>query len=159
MVKILNQIEEKFLILNLLFSTIIVFLNVVLRYVFNASLHWVDELARYLFIWLIWIGADFALREKRHLRIGMIADLLKGRARVALEIFVLVAWFGFSVFLGWQGVKLVSIVVAQDQLSTSMQINMGWAYACVPLGAIFMAVRLVFEIRDVIKTGKVPEAL
>ena len=159
MVKLLNQIEEKFLILLLLISTIIVFMNVVLRYVFSASLHWVDEAARYMYLWLIWVGADFALREGRHLRIGMIADRLRGWKRIALEILVLLLWFGFSVFLGYQGIKLVSIVVAQQQLSTAMQINMGWAYACVPCGAIFMAIRLVFEIRDVIKTGKVPEAL
>ena len=159
MVRLLNQIEEKFLILNLLFSTLLVFVNVVLRYCFHASLHWVDELARYLFLWLIWVGADFALREGRHLRIGMIADHVKGKARIALEILVLVVWFGFCVFLGWQGIKLVSVVVAQDQLSTSLQMNMGWAYACVPCGAIFMAIRLIFEIRDVIKTGKVPEGL
>ena len=42
MLKLINEIEEKFLIINLLFSTIIVFLNVVLRYIFSSSLSWVD---------------------------------------------------------------------------------------------------------------------
>ena len=51
MLKFLNNIEEKFLVLNLLISTLIVFMNVVLRYVFSASLSWVDEAARYMFIW------------------------------------------------------------------------------------------------------------
>ncbi len=158
MVKFLNDLEEKFLILLLLISTLLVFLNVVLRSL-NASLHWIDEAARYMYLWMIWLGADFALREKRHLRIGMIADRIKGKARIALELLVLVLWFGFSVFLGYQGVKLVSIVIQQGQVSAAMQINMAWGYACVPCGAIFMAIRLFFEIRDVIRTGKVPEAL
>lgn len=156
MSKVLNQIEEKFLVLNLLFSTIIVFLNVVLRYCFHNSLHWVDELARYLFIWLIWLGADFAFHERRHLRIDMLSAALKGKPKLILELFVHIAWFGFCCFLGYQGFKLVSTVVAQDQLSTSMQINMGWAYACVPLGGTFMAIRLIFDIKDMLLTGKIP---
>lgn len=155
MLKILNQIEEKFLILNLLISTLIVFMNVVLRYVFSASLHWVDEAARYMFLWLIWIGADFALREGKHLRIDMLVEKFTGKARVYIEIFVLTLWFCFCVFFGYQGVKLVSIVVAQQQLSTAMQINMGWAYACIPCGGIFMALRLILEIKEILRTGKI----
>ncbi len=155
MLRILNQIEEKFLILNLLVSTVLVFINVVLRYVFSSSLHWVDEAARYMFLWLIWIGADFALREGKHLRIDMLAERFKGKARVGLEIFVLVVWFCFCVFFGYQGVKLVSIVVMQQQLSTAMQVNMGWAYACIPCGGIFMAIRLIFEIREILRTGSI----
>lgn len=155
MLKILNQIEEKFLVLNLLVSTIIVFLNVVLRYVFSASLHWVDEAARYMFLWLIWIGADFALREGKHLRIDMLVEMFKGKTRVYIEIFVLTLWFCFCVFFGYQGVKLVSIVVQQGQLSTAMQINMGWAYACIPCGGIFMALRLILEIKEILRTGTI----
>jgi TRAP-type C4-dicarboxylate transport system permease small subunit len=157
MVKILNEIEEKFLILNLLFSTIIVFANVVLRYCFSASLHWIDEAARYLFLWLIWVGADFAYRENRHLRIGMIADNMKGRPRFILEVIVQSFWFAFCVFLGYQGVRLVLKVAAQNQLSTAMQINMGWAYACVPCGVIFMALRLASNIVELLRSGKFEE--
>lgn len=155
MLNILNQIEEKFLIFNLLISSLIVFMNVVLRYVFSASLHWVDEAARYMFLWLIWIGADFALRERKHLRIDMLVDKFTGKARVYVEIFVLTLWFCFCVFLGYQGVKLVLIVVAQQQLSTAMQINMGWAYACIPCSGIFMAFRLVLEIKEILHTGNI----
>ena len=82
MLKFLNNIEEKFLVLNLLISTLIVFMNVVLRYVFSASLSWVDEAARYMFIWLIWIGADYTLANRKHLRIDIISAKLHGRARL-----------------------------------------------------------------------------
>ncbi len=156
MLNIFNKIEEKFLILNLLVSTLIVFMNVVLRYVFSASLSWVDEAARYMFLWLIWVGADYALANRSHLRITMFPNKLHGKARIALELFVLTVWFSFCTFLGYQGIKLVSIVVMQQQLSTAMQINMGWAYACVPCGAIFMSVRLLLDIVSIIRTGVIP---
>ncbi|MFA0889516.1 MAG: TRAP transporter small permease [Synergistales bacterium] len=158
MLSIFNKIEEKFLILNLLVSTIIVFLNVVLRYVFSASLSWVDEAARYMFLWLIWVGADYAMANRAHLRITMIPDRMHGKSRIRIECLVLAIWLCFCVFLGYQGVKLVTIVVAQQQLSTAMQINMGWAYACVPCGAIFMAIRIFLDILSVIRTGTIPGA-
>ena len=155
MVKLLNNIEEKFLVLNLLISTLLVFMNVVLRYCFHASLSWVDEAARYMFIWLIWIGADYTLANRKHLRIDILSSKLKGKSRIALEIFVLTVWCGFSIFLGIQGVKLVSVVVKTGQLSTAMQISMGWAYLCIPLAGIFMAIRLVFEIIGILRTGEI----
>ena len=155
MLKFLNNVEEKFLILNLFISTLIVFMNVVLRYVFSASLSWVDEAARYMFIWLIWIGADYTLANRKHLRIDILSSKLQGKSRICLEIFVMAVWCGFCVFLGWQGVKLVRVVVEQQQLSTAMQISMGWAYLCIPLSGIFMAIRLAFDILHILGTGEI----
>ena len=155
MLKFLNTVEEKFLILNLFISTLIVFMNVVLRYVFSASLSWVDEAARYMFIWLIWIGADYTLANRKHLRIDILSSKLQGKSRICLELFVMAVWCGFCVFLGWQGVKLVRVVVEQQQLSTAMQISMGWAYLCIPLSGIFMAIRLAFDILHILGTGEI----
>lgn len=155
MLKLLNNVEEKFLILNLFVSTLIVFMNVVLRYIFSNSLSWVDEAARYMFIWLIWIGADYTLANRKHLRIDIISSHLKGKARLGLEIFVMGVWLAFCVFLGWQGTKLVYVVVQQQQLSTAMQISMGWAYLCIPLSGIFMSIRLVFDLFHTIRTGEI----
>lgn len=159
MLKFLNNIEEKFLVLNLLISTLIVFMNVVLRYVFSASLSWVDEAARYMFIWLIWIGADYTLANRKHLRIDIISSRLQGKVRLGLELFVMSLWLGFCIFLGCQGVKLVRVVVEQQQLSTAMQISMGWAYLCIPLSGIFMAIRLVFDILHLLRTGEIEKPL
>lgn len=158
MLNLFNKIEENFLILNLLISTVIVFVNVVLRYIFSSSLSWVDEAARYMFLWLIWIGADYALANRAHLRITMVPDKMHGRSRIGMECVVLTIWFCFCVFLGYQGLKLVYIVAAQQQLSTALQINMGWAYACVPCGAIFMAMRIFFDILSIVRTGAMPSA-
>ena len=155
MLKFLNNVEEKFLILNLFISTLIVFMNVVLRYVFSASLSWVDEAASYMFIWLIWIGADYTLANRKHLRIDILSSKLQGKSRICLELFVMAVWCGFCVFLGWQGVKLVRVVVEQQQLSTAMQISMGWAYLCIPLSGIFMAIRLAFDILHILGTGEI----
>ena len=106
------------------------------------------------------IGTESARRTKsvpnrKHLRIDILSSKLKGKSRITLEILVLSLWCAFSAFLGWQGIKLVSVVVKTGQLSTAMQISMGWAYLCIPLAGIFMTIRLVFEILGILRTGEI----
>lgn len=54
----------------------IVFINVVLRYGFASSLLSVDELSRYLFVWLTFLGAIVAFMEDRHVRVTFFIDRL-----------------------------------------------------------------------------------
>ncbi|WP_392439572.1 TRAP transporter small permease subunit [Edwardsiella piscicida] len=63
----------------------IVFINVVLRYGFASSLLSVDELSRYLFVWLIFLGAIVAFMENRHVRVTFFIDRLAPAWRRRLE--------------------------------------------------------------------------
>ena len=73
--------------------TILVFIQVVMRYVFSNSLSWSEELARFIFLWLSWIGASYAVKERSHFRVEMFADMIKGTARRQFEYFILIVWF------------------------------------------------------------------
>lgn len=143
--KIWDHLEEYVLVWSLMFSVFLIFLQVVMRYVFRNSLSWSEELARYVFLWQIWLGASFAVKEHRHLRIEMIVDRLHGRNRQFFELFVLLIWFGFSVFLALKGSELSMLLFKRGQVSPAMRIPMGFAYASVPVGCTLMSIRLVLE--------------
>ena len=64
-----KRFEELILVPSLVFTVILVFSQVVMRYVFQSSLYWSEELARYLFVWQTWLGASLAVREASHIRI------------------------------------------------------------------------------------------
>ena len=64
-----NQLEAHLLVCSLIFTVILVFFQVILRYVFSSSLSWSEELARYIFIWQIWLGTSVAQRDNSHVRI------------------------------------------------------------------------------------------
>ena len=145
-----DNAEEYLLVGRLAFNVVLVFFQVVMRYVFQNSLSWSEELARYIFLWQTWLGASYAVKEHRHLRVEMLADRFKGRARLVFELFVLVVWFGFSGFLAYQGYQMTSFLVQSGQTSAAMQIPISWAYASVPVGCGLMALRLVGEIRRVL---------
>ena len=58
LVTIWNKIEEYFLVYSLILMVALVFIQVIMRYIFNNSLSWSEELVRYIFIWQIWLGAS-----------------------------------------------------------------------------------------------------
>lgn len=63
-----TYIEEKVLIGSLIFNTLLIFLQIIMRGAFNSSLSWSEELSRYIFIWQIWLGADLAFAYGEHIK-------------------------------------------------------------------------------------------
>jgi TRAP-type C4-dicarboxylate transport system permease small subunit len=149
--KHLNNFEEYVCVFGMATMTAVVFLQVIMRYVFSNSLSWSEEFSRYVFIWISWLGASYAVRENSHFRFKMLADKLEGNARRCLELFVLLAWFTFCFFLAWYGTRLVLFLIARGQISAAMEIPMSLPYAAVPIGVGCMCIRLIIEMWKVIK--------
>ena len=72
----MNRIEESFLALMLVGMTLVTFVQVVARYVFNYSFTWAMELTDVLFAWLIFIGASYGVRVGAHIGIDMLVRKL-----------------------------------------------------------------------------------
>lgn len=125
-----------------------------MRYVFDHSLAWSEELARYVFLWQIWLGASFAVKEHRHLRIEAIKNILSPKAQKNFELLTLVIWFGFSLFLAFKGSELTMILLQRGQVSPAMRLPMAYAYASVPVGCGLMAIRLIEEMFGLFRKGE-----
>ena len=136
--------------------TILVFIQVVMRYVFSNSLSWSEELARFIFMWVSWIGASYAVRERAHFRVEMFADMMKGEKRKWFELVILIVWFVFCVFMAFIGTRLIIFLVETGQISAAMEIPMSWVYASVPVGCGLMALRLIVEIKKLLSGEYVP---
>lgn len=150
--KFLDNFEEYFVVWSLAIMTVVVFLQVIMRYVFSNSLSWSEEMARFIFLWLSWIGAAYAVKERSHFRVEMFANMIKNKmARKHYELFILLIWFGFSFFLTWYGTLLVLFLVDTGQFSAAMEIPMAWPYASVPVGCAMMTVRLIIEMWKIMK--------
>ncbi len=121
--------------------TVVVFLQVVYRYVLTQPLHWSEELARYLFVWLSILGATLGLQKRGHFGLDIFYRMLpsKGKHFFQFLINLLIGIVIFVILI--QGIKLVQKTVLQD--SPAMGISMGWAYACLPVGAALMAIHLI----------------
>jgi TRAP-type C4-dicarboxylate transport system permease small subunit len=149
--KFLDNFEEYFVVWTMALMTVLVFCQVVMRYVFSSSLSWSEEFARFIFMWLSWVGASYAVKERSHFRVEMFANLLKGRRRRNFELLILAVWFGFSVVMAWLGTRLMIFLMETGQISAAMEIPMSWVYASVPAGCGLMALRLAAEIVKILR--------
>lgn len=141
--KIWDHLEEYFLIPTLIFSVMLIFAQVVMRYVFSNSLSWSEELARYLFLWQSWIGVSYGVKKNMHLRILILPGKLKGRAKDILEIIVNTIWFAFGTFMIFKGFELAMMIASRGQASAALRLPMQIAYLSVPVGCLLMNLRLI----------------
>jgi len=142
--KMLNdKLEEYFLVITLTLSVILIFAQVIMRYVFSASLSWSEELARYLFLWQIWIGASFAAKNEKHLRTDILKTAVPNKYKNYVELIALIIWLAFSIFLTYKSSLLVMSIGKTHQLSPAMRMPMTYAYASVPFGCGLMSIRLI----------------
>ncbi|WP_366655685.1 TRAP transporter small permease [Fodinicurvata sp. EGI_FJ10296] len=147
----LERVEEALvaILLTVMLATII--LQVLARYVFNLPLAWTEELARYLFIWLIFLGSSQAMRWGNHIAIGMVADRLPDiLARIsALIVHLLIAAFlVVLIFMGWRIAMTVAPV-----MSVAMKMPLMIVYLPLPIAGAVMLVRTLCTIVRIIRHG------
>lgn len=85
--KLLNLLEHFLkgtIFASLALMVIFVFLNVMLRYMFNSGLAWSGEVARYLFVWIIFLGSVIAVKEQSHLGV----DILVSKLNLSVQKFL-----------------------------------------------------------------------
>jgi TRAP-type C4-dicarboxylate transport system permease small subunit len=111
-------------------------IQVFFRYVVQSSLGWSEELSRYLFVWLIFIGAAVALPKGFHIAIDMLVTELPLHVRRWVQGAASVSVLLFFIFLIIEGVHLCNL--ARGQTSAAMEIPMAIAYLCIPLGSLLM---------------------
>ena len=134
---------------------VLVFGNVVLRYGFNSGLTLSEELSRWLFVWMTFLGAVVALNDRAHLGTdSLIARLPRAGQRFCLGLSLLVmlaiCWL---VFRGsWQQMEI-------NWASTSavMEVSMGWLYLSGVVFAVLSAPILLVQLARLL-TGRMSDA-
>ena len=137
-----KNFEKWFLIISLVAMVLIIFMQVVLRW-FDAATVWAEELARYIMLYQVWIGAAYAVREDAHIRITALIGKLTGKKRKVSETVVLTLWLIFALWLTVEGILLVKEISIMGQVSSAMRIPMTSPYASVPIGGALMSFRLI----------------
>ncbi|WP_421779092.1 TRAP transporter small permease [Hoeflea sp.] len=131
--------------------------EVLRREVLAYSSIWGEEVVRYAFIYLAWIGAAAAVRERAHIRIDVIMHYLGPRAKAAVYMLGdLVMLLVALVALYWS-FESVAVSYKFGSVSHGLRISMVWFLLAVPIGFSLMILRLIQSfIHDVnaLRTGK-----
>ena len=140
-----------------LFALIVIVLTaeVIARYVFSSSFRWSEELSRFLFIWLIFIGASYAALKKSHIYIETFFMILPKKVKPYARLIGNVVWLLFSIFACYLGIDQTLAIYNTAQLSPGMQIPLYFVYVSIPLGFLLMSFRvlqlIILELKDLRK--------
>lgn len=149
-----EKLEEGFLVLTMVAMVLLIFVQVISRYLFEASLSWSEELARYVHIWQIWIGASFAVRKREHIKVEAFKNLFNETGKKVIELISIILWFALAVFLAIAGTDLVTTIFTRGQSSPAMQMPMWAIYSAIPLGGLLMSIRLIQQVYFLFKPEK-----
>jgi C4-dicarboxylate transporter DctQ subunit len=136
------NLEEGALCFLLAVMTVITFVTVVTRYVFDLPLSYIDQLVPNLFVWVTFLGASAAVKRRAHLGLSLVADALPPRARAVLDVAVLGGTGAFFLLAAWYGWQVVRMQV-ENGLTTSLGYPAWLVGIAVPLGGALFAVRAV----------------
>ena len=128
------------------------FINVVARYVFNASLTWASELTTYLFIWSTFFGAVYCFKKSEHISITLLID--KAGIRWVKPLFisslvVSIVYMGAISFFGYDYLLLVNDL---EETSVDLGVQMWLVYLVVPVSFACSVYILVIRFFETLKT-------
>ena len=150
---ILNHIEEVIIVSMFALMVIIIFVQVIMRKAGN-SLSWSEELGKFLFVWISWMGISLGQREGEHIKI---TDRLPFRLAQIVNIISDIVVIIICAVIFYYGVELV---VAQGNVPyAGIKISTSWGYLAVVLGCGLMILRTLVSIKRSALTlinGKLP---
>ena len=146
-----TNIEEWTLFIIVMAALISLFINVVLRYGFNYTLAWSEELVRIVIIYSTFVGASVAVKQRAMIRIDAIVQIfpkLKPGLTIATNLLMLV-FAGMMVYFGY---KMTHLQYLTHQKTIIMQIPLVIIYAIMPVMGIMVFIRTVQVIIQDIRT-------
>jgi TRAP-type transport system small permease protein len=106
------------------------------RYILHQSLHWATEAPNFLFMWIVFLGAAIAYRDKKHIAFAIFVEKLPLRIRNFVEMTTILTLTAFFAFLLVTGSKVVLINMASE--TEALKIPYGIVYAGVPIASFLM---------------------
>lgn len=153
--KLFNTFESGALIIALAVMVIVIFTQVVMRYIFNNALSWSEEFARYLFVWFSWIGVSAGLKDGEHLRVEILSTALIRRGHMkskeALDILVNLVWLATTAIVTIYGFEVVQSQMELHVVTPAMRLPVWLGYLSIPACSAVVGIRLIVKIIESLK--------
>jgi C4-dicarboxylate transporter, DctQ subunit len=141
MFKLLDAFEE-FLVGWFIFSSaMLAFLLVILRYFFGKGLIWGSEAIILLVVWATFFGAGIAIREKSHIELEVVRDLLPPAFRLPVVVLADLLCTGITLFIMIFGAKWTLFLYHGEGINVATELPEWIIFLCVPLAGLTMTIR------------------
>jgi C4-dicarboxylate transporter, DctQ subunit len=151
MLRILDRNAERWLLLVFYVMLVVTMaIEVLRREVFSYSSIWGEEIVRYSFIYLAWIGASAAVKERAHIRIDVVMHYLGPRPKALLYIFGDLVMFAVAIIALYWSFEAVHVSAKFGSVTDGLRISKVWFLMAVPTGFALMIWRLLQSLlRDI----------
>jgi TRAP-type C4-dicarboxylate transport system permease small subunit len=137
----INRLTENITSLLLVIMVAILFFQIISRQVFGNSFIWTADLARYLMIWLIFIGASFSFQYGVHISINLLMDKLTVKYKKLLLLMHSFLCIIFVTIFIYYGIDLIKQNMVQN--SPNLNISMGYIYLIIPLSGFLQIINII----------------
>lgn len=151
LIGVLDRDIEKWALLTFYVILVVTMaVEVIRREIFSYSSVWGEEIVRYSFIYLAWIAAAAAVRERAHIRIDVLFHYVPTRVKALLYIFGDLAMLFVAVLAFYWSLETVQVSVKYGSVTDGLRLPKFWFLLAVPIGFALVLLRLVQSIiRDV----------
>ncbi len=151
-ISLINEHIERIICIFLMSGmTIILAIQVFMRYVVGDSLSWSEEVARYMFIWLIYIGISYGAKMMAHIKIEAALGVFPGPIKPYIVILSDILFLFFSLYVIFYSTKIVEKQLMLGQLSPAVHMPMWMIYSAPAVGFAMTSFRqcqvIIYRIR------------
>ena len=146
---------EALLILLMGAMTLLIFSEVVLRYIFLSPITWYDEFAGYMLVWVTFLGSVVALHRRRHIGFETVVEALPPIWQRAATLLVYLLIMVFQVVLIVYGWRLTFELTGE--MAITLPIPIGFVHVVLPVSGLMMLIICLVQIVEVLRQGKVVE--
>ena len=152
-----RHLEEVILVAATIVLVLVIFFQVLARYFLNQTLAWSEELARYVFVWSVWLAVPYTVTRGRHIRLEILPDLVGPKAKFVLDMVFFLGSAAFFGFIGYHSIAVVQGIAKMNQVTPAMEIPKDLCYLCLPVGCFLGVFRfLQYGVLRVIRFKKDP---
>jgi C4-dicarboxylate transporter DctQ subunit len=137
----LEHLEEGLVMFLMAAMTVVTFMQVVARYVFNYSFVWALELTGVLFAWLIFIGMSYGVRVGAHIGVDIVVKSLGSRAARIVGSVAAALCIIYALIVTWGGYQYVAKMHEVGILMQDMPVQQWIPRLVIPLGFALLAFR------------------
>jgi len=121
----------------------LLFLQVIVRTLFDFSFSWVEELSIYMFVWFVFFGASYAAKKGAHNRVTFQFKFLPPKTIKYIEAFADLFWIFFNVYFVYLAIDFIFNKMNRFQSSQTMGFHLSWVYIVLPIAFTLMTVRVI----------------
>jgi len=141
-----NNLEEFFMIIFLIMISVIMMLQVIMRYAFSSSLNWAEEACRHLWIATTCLSIGYCTKKKSALRVDMIIEMLPGVLKKIMIVFIDLIGIAAYGYLFVESITTLKGTIASGQTSTALEMPMWILFLFLMIGFFLATVRAVEQL-------------